>query len=128
MKNPPPYKVERKGTDFGKSMVEIQTQNDVPIAIVTYNGDGEEGDDRMERAAFICLACNTHATLVDRLTKGARLLELLIEEHKELTAACRAALERLTDPYLGEDEGQRQALEIEQLRAVLAKVEGMNHA
>ena len=42
---------------------------------------------------------------------------------QDLLAACRAALTRLQDPYLGEDEGQRQASEIAQLERVIKKAE-----
>lgn len=46
----------------------------------------------------------------------------LIAAAPELYAACRAALRRLYDPYLGEDDGERQQPEIEMLSAVIAKV------
>ena len=42
---------------------------------------------------------------------------------RELLAACRAALARLQDPYLGEDDGRRQAGEIAQLERVIKKAE-----
>ena len=46
----------------------------------------------------------------------------LIAAAPELFEACHAALMRLCDPYLGEDEGERQQPEIEMLAAAIAKV------
>ena len=47
----------------------------------------------------------------------------MTQKHK-LLAACKAALDRLTDPYLGEDDGARAQPEIELLEQVIAEAEG----
>ena len=44
--------------------------------------------------------------------------------HDDLLTACRNALAALTDPYLGEDDGERQQPEIQELTAVIARAEG----
>jgi len=45
-----------------------------------------------------------------------------VNHHNALVRACKNALDRLTDPYLGEDDGERQKPEVEELRSVLKKV------
>ena len=42
-----------------------------------------------------------------------------------LVKACENALNMLTDPCLGEDDGERQEPEIQELTAVLARDEGV---
>jgi len=48
----------------------------------------------------------------------------LIAAAPELLAASQAALARLLDPYLGEDDGERQNEEIDMLAAAIAKATG----
>ena len=48
----------------------------------------------------------------------------LIAASPDLLAAAKAALDRLCDPYLGEDDGERQRPEIAALEQAIAKVEG----
>ena len=48
----------------------------------------------------------------------------LIAASPDLLAAAKAALDRLCDPYLGEDDGERQRPEIAALEQAIAKAEG----
>ena len=48
----------------------------------------------------------------------------LITASPDLLAAAKAALDRLCDPYLGEDDGERQRPEIAALEQAIAKAEG----
>ena len=56
----------------------------------------------------------------DAVIEDARL----IAASPDLLAAAKAALDRLCDPYLGEDDGERQRPEIAALEQAIAKAEG----
>jgi hypothetical protein len=51
----------------------------------------------------------------------ARKVSATMKIAPELLEACEAALVRLLDPYLGEDDGERQSGEIDMLMAIIAK-------
>ena len=79
---------------------------------VEYDDDGVE-----IRAAGDLMGTIIHGGAMDA---NARL----IAASPDLLAAAKAALDRLCDPYLGEDDGERQRPEIAALEQAIAKVEG----
>jgi len=60
----------------------------------------------------------------DRIPGIAEANARLIASAPDLLAAAKAALDRLCDPYLGEDDGERQRPEIAALEQAIAKAEG----
>ena len=60
----------------------------------------------------------------DRIPGIAEANARLIGACPDLLAAAKAALDRLCDPYVGEDDGERQRPEIAALEQAIAKAEG----
>ena len=81
-----------------------------PLSTIIYDASDLDGTGP-DGHGVVCLG----ATLED-----ARL----IAASPDLLAAAKAALDRLCDPYLGEDDGERQRPEIAALEQAIAKAEG----
>ena len=72
----------------------------------------------------IVAECGGHSCNSETLREDQKANARLIAASPDLLAAAKAALDRLCDPYLGEDDGERQRPEIAALEQAIAKVEG----